>query len=127
MSKYTLHNAFTSSFLSSTIMFLSMGLMVIDAAHAEQYCKSVSKNGDATYTLAPENGCHAKKMKTVAIHLHTTPVILTTPNIQIPANAKPSELIVKPAESNIKPVELKFNPSQEKSPPPLEPPKHLNV
>lgn len=45
--------------------------MSFGAAHAEQYCKSLDKDGNATYTLASDKGC--KKMKTVAISHHITP------------------------------------------------------
>lgn len=50
---------------------LSISLLTLGAAHAEQYCKSIDKDGNATYTLASDKGC--KKMKTVAISHHITP------------------------------------------------------
>ena len=62
-----------TSHKASIIMSLSISLMTISTAHAEQYCKSVDKDGNATYTLAPDKGCNAKKMKTVAISHHITP------------------------------------------------------
>jgi hypothetical protein len=109
VSKRISHKALMTSFLSSATMCLSISLMIIGVAHAEQYCKSVDKDGNATYTLAPKNGCHAKKMKTVAIHHYIMPAVPATPN---PNAQKPTDA---------KPAELKSNPTQEKSPAPVAP------
>jgi hypothetical protein len=102
VSKRASHKALITSFLSSSTMCLGISLMIIGVVHAEQYCKSVDKDGNATYTLASKNGCHAKKMKTVAIHHFIMPAVPATPNTQKP--------------TDVKPTELKSNPTQEKSP-----------
>ena len=91
-----------TTFLSTATMCLSISLMMNGVAHAERYCKSVDKYGNATYTLAPSYGCRAKKMKTVAIHHFIMPAVPATQNIQIP--------------TDVKSVELKSNPTQEISP-----------
>ncbi len=57
--------------MSKTILTITLGLATLSHAHAEQYCKSVDKYGNATYTLAPEKGCSSKKFKTIAIHRST--------------------------------------------------------
>ncbi len=71
MSKHTSNKSLITQILSATA--ISISLMAFGAAHAEQYCKSIDKDGNATYTLAPDKGCNAKKMKTVAISHHITP------------------------------------------------------
>lgn len=73
MSTHTSDISLVKQILSTTAISLSLGFMAFSSAHAEQYCKSVDKDGNATYTLAPDKGCNTKKMKTVAISHHITP------------------------------------------------------
>ena len=107
MSKRASYKALMTSFLNLATICLSINLMFIGVAHAEQYCKSVDKDGATTYTLAPKNGCRAKKMKTVAIHQFIMPAVIVNPNT------------LKPTD--VKPVDLKSNPTQEKNPPSTAP------
>jgi hypothetical protein len=71
----------TSMKLIPTFIALAIGMITTLPAHAEKYCKSVDQSGNASYTLAPENGCK-KKFKTVGISQFkvttTTPTTNTT-------------------------------------------------
>jgi len=69
VSTHTSYKSLIKQILSLTTVSLSISLMSLGAAHAEQYCKSLDKDGNATYTLASDKGC--KKMKTIAISHHT--------------------------------------------------------
>ena len=69
----------TSMKLIPTFIALAIGMMTTLSAHAEKYCKSVDKSGNASYTLAPENGCK-KKFKTVGISQFKFTTITPTTN-----------------------------------------------
>ncbi len=82
MSTHTSHKSLITQIFSTMAISLSISLLTLGAAHAEQYCKSIDKDGNATYTLAPDKGCNAKKMKTVAISHHITPSSPTAPKTE---------------------------------------------
>ena len=79
MSTHASNKSLIKQILSLTTVSVTISLMTFGAAHAEQYCKSLDKDGNATYTLAPDKGCNVKKMKTVAINHHITPSSSTAP------------------------------------------------
>jgi hypothetical protein len=116
VSKRTSHKALIAQFLSSTVASLCISIIAINAAHAEQYCKSVDKDGNATYTLAPKKGCHAKKMKTVAVSHYITPAPAPT---LVPATAPSAQKQTDAKSTDAKSIELKSNPTQNKSSPPV--------
>lgn len=92
MATHTSRNSVITQFLSSTTIIFSLGLIAISTAHAEQYCKSVDKAGNATYTLAPTTGCSSKKYKTIAIHHHISPpVSVTAPSVTAVATTQKSD------------------------------------
>jgi hypothetical protein len=81
---------------SSAIITISLSIAMLGTAHAEQYCKSVDKEGNATYTRAPDQGCSSKKYKTVAIHRQiSTPANVPAPLVPVPLVPAPLVAVTK--------------------------------
>jgi len=98
VSSHRSNKSLIKQILSTTAISLSLGFMAFSSAHAEQYCKSVDKDGNATYTLAPDKGCNTKKMKTVAISHHITPnAPAPKPEVASQAAAAPSTTPTTPS------------------------------
>lgn len=66
MAKFVQLNGLTSMKITSIFAALTISLTVANLAHAEKFCKSIDKDGNASYTTAPETGCK-KKFKTVGV------------------------------------------------------------
>jgi hypothetical protein len=87
---------------SKAILMTTMGIAMISPVHAEQYCKSVDKDGNATYTRAPDQGCSSKKLKTIAIHRlpspTAAPVVATAKPDPVKTDAAP---VADPAKAPV--------------------------
>lgn len=75
MATFARFNGLTSITLTPMIVTFIISIVTTHPAHAEQYCKSVDQNGNASYILAPESGCNKKKFKTIAVSHHITPQV----------------------------------------------------
>ncbi len=74
----------------TAILMTTLFIATLSHAHAEQYCKSVDKDGNATYTLATDRGCSSKKIKTIAIH--RPPSSVTVPVVTAKSDAVKTDI-----------------------------------
>ena len=101
MHEFTLFNKMShgrpAQFFSMSVLALGLCTTFIGTAHAEQYCKSIDRNGSVSYTLAPETGCNKKKFKTVSVSHNLT----STNPVPVKPEASPNTPVTN---SNVAPT-----------------------